>query len=177
MEAMTSPLPLASLVVVLSGDFDGLTRAAAQEAVTALGGTLGSSVTAKTSLLVAGARSGAKSRAAAAKQIPVMSGAHFVLLAADASRGDLVAGALAGPADDDIRAVSAAADGQSRRAEHSARRAHDDITTTGSPDGVWTVWSSCVCTAWSIRCGTVAEAREAHRTHRAEFGLGPVEPR
>lgn len=78
---------------------------------------------------------------------------------------------------DSAAEVSQAEEGRLRRADYTARRAHDEITTVGNPGGVWTVWSSCVCTSWSIRCGTVAEAREAHLVHRAELGLGPLEPR
>lgn len=69
--------PFAGREVVFTGKLETMTRGQAQELVERLGGTAGSSVTKRTSLLVAGADAGSKLVKARKLEIPVMSEAEF----------------------------------------------------------------------------------------------------
>ncbi len=69
--------PFAGREVVFTGKLETMTRGQAQELVERLGGTAGSSVTKKTSLVVAGADAGSKLDKARKLEIPIMSEAEF----------------------------------------------------------------------------------------------------
>jgi DNA ligase (NAD+) len=72
--------PLAGLSVVLTGTLPGLTRDEASEAVTALGGKVASSVSKKTSFVVAGDSPGSKHDRALALGVPVLDEAGLRVL-------------------------------------------------------------------------------------------------
>lgn len=80
--APSGALPLAGKTVVVSGSVPGLSRNEANEWVERLGGKSSGSVSAKTSLLVAGDGSGSKSEKAASLGVPVMSAEDFAALVA-----------------------------------------------------------------------------------------------
>ena len=75
--------PFAGREVVFTGKLETMTRGQAQELVERLGGTAGSSVTKKTSLVVAGADAGSKLDKARKLEIPIMSEAEFTRWVAD----------------------------------------------------------------------------------------------
>lgn len=76
--------PFAGREVVFTGKLETMTRAQAQELVERLGGTAGTSVTKKTSLVVAGADAGSKLEKARKLEIPIMSEAEFTRWVAEA---------------------------------------------------------------------------------------------
>ena len=82
-------LPLSGWRVVVTGDVPGLSRDAAQEAVRTMGGTVASSVTPSTDLLVVGTGAGASKLAkAAALGIRQLPAAPFAELAENPDRWD-----------------------------------------------------------------------------------------
>ena len=76
-------LPLAGITVVITGTLAGLTRDEAAEAVVAQGGKAASSVSKKTSFVVAGDNPGSKYDRALALGVPVLDEAGFGVLLAD----------------------------------------------------------------------------------------------
>lgn len=72
--------PLAGLTVVITGSVPGHTRESAAEAVTALGGKVAGSVSAKTSVLVAGESAGSKLDKAEKLGVPVVGAGAFAIL-------------------------------------------------------------------------------------------------
>jgi DNA ligase (NAD+) len=72
--------PLAGVTVVLTGTLEGRTREEAAEAVTGLGGKVASSVSKKTSFVVAGATPGSKYDKAVALGVPVLDEAGLGVL-------------------------------------------------------------------------------------------------
>jgi DNA ligase (NAD+) len=72
--------PLAGLTVVITGSVPGHTRESAAEAVTALGGKVAGSVSAKTSVLVAGESAGSKLDKAEKLGVPVVVAGAFAIL-------------------------------------------------------------------------------------------------
>jgi len=83
---------LAGVTVVITGTLAGLTRDEATEAVTALGGKTASSVSKKTSFVVAGENPGSKHAKALTLGVPVLDEAGLRLLLAE---GPAAAGAAA----------------------------------------------------------------------------------
>lgn len=86
--ALTSPaaLPLSGLVVLVTGNIDGLTRDEARDAILALGGTPAPGVSAKVNLIVLGDGAGvSKTAKARMLNIPVLDGDTFAALAANPS--------------------------------------------------------------------------------------------
>ena len=75
--------PLAGLTVVITGAIPGYTRDTASEAVTALGGKVAGSVSAKTGLLIAGENAGSKLEKAEKLGVPVIGPEAFATLLAD----------------------------------------------------------------------------------------------
>lgn len=73
----TVPQTLAGLTIVVTGAVPGYTRDSAQEAIEAHGGKASGSVSAKTSLLVAGETTGSKYAKAEALGIPILDAAGF----------------------------------------------------------------------------------------------------
>jgi DNA ligase (NAD+) len=67
-----SELPLVGITIVLTGSLSGLTRGEASERLRALGAKVAGSVSAKTSLVFAGAEAGSKAEKAAALGVPVL---------------------------------------------------------------------------------------------------------
>jgi DNA ligase (NAD+) len=76
-------LPLAAITVVITGTLAGLTRDEAAEAVVARGGKAASSVSKKTSFVVAGDNPGSKYDKALALGVPVLDEAGFGVLLAE----------------------------------------------------------------------------------------------
>lgn len=74
---------LAGLVVVITGSLAGYTRDSAAAAVTGRGGKVSGSVSAKTSVLVAGENAGTKFDKAVALGVPVLGPAGFEVLLAN----------------------------------------------------------------------------------------------
>lgn len=72
--------PLAGITVVITGAIPGYTRDSASEAVTALGGKVSSSVSAKTGVLVAGEKAGSKLEKAEKLGVPVIGPDAFATL-------------------------------------------------------------------------------------------------
>ena len=87
-------LPLAGVTVVLTGTLGGFTRDEATEAVTALGGKVASSVSKKTSFVVAGDNPGSKHDKAVTLGVPVLDEAGLRVLLAE---GPAAASAAAQP--------------------------------------------------------------------------------
>ncbi|HEY6278304.1 MAG TPA: NAD-dependent DNA ligase LigA [Streptosporangiaceae bacterium] len=86
----SAELPLAGITVVITGTLAGFTRDEAAEAVVALGGKAGSSVSKKTDFVVAGDNPGSKHDKALALGVPVLDEAGLRVLLADgpaAARG------------------------------------------------------------------------------------------
>jgi DNA ligase (NAD+) len=81
--AAGSARPLAGLSIVLTGTLPGLTRDEASEAVTALGGKVASSVSKKTSFVVAGDSPGTKYDKALSLGVPVLDEAGLRVLLED----------------------------------------------------------------------------------------------
>jgi DNA ligase (NAD+) len=75
--------PLAGLSVVLTGSLEGLTRDEASEAITGLGGKVTSSVSKKTSFVVAGDSPGSKYDKALSLGVPVLDEAGLQVLLSD----------------------------------------------------------------------------------------------
>ena len=73
-------LPLSGMEFVLTGTLEALTRKEAEEQIKALGGTIGSSVTRKTTCLVAGADPGSKLDKARSLGTKIMNEAEFLQL-------------------------------------------------------------------------------------------------
>jgi DNA ligase (NAD+) len=73
----TAETPLAGKRFVFTGELDSMTREQAESLVTALGGNATSSVSAKTSFVVAGANPGSKINKAAELGVPVIDEATF----------------------------------------------------------------------------------------------------
>jgi DNA ligase (NAD+) len=73
-------LPLAGRTIVVTGSLEAFTRDEAKEQLEALGAKFGSSVSAKTSALVAGADAGSKLDKAREKGVPVLREADLVRL-------------------------------------------------------------------------------------------------
>ncbi len=76
--------PFAGREVVFTGKLETMTRGEAQELVERLGGTAGSAVTRKTSLVVAGADAGSKLDKARKLEIPIMTESEFARWVAEA---------------------------------------------------------------------------------------------
>jgi DNA ligase (NAD+) len=74
--------PLAGEVVVFTGSFSGLTRDAAKARATSAGASVGSSVTKKTTLVVAGEKSGRKLKKAEELGVRIVSEEEFLELLA-----------------------------------------------------------------------------------------------
>lgn len=79
---VTGSKPLAGEIVVVSGSVPGLSRTEAQEAVERLGGKVSSSVSAKTTLLVAGEGAGSKRAKAESLGIRIMDAQDYSVLVA-----------------------------------------------------------------------------------------------
>lgn len=75
--------PLVGLTVVITGSLPGYTRESAAEAVTALGGKVTGSVSAKTDIVVAGDNAGSKLEKAEKLGVPVIGAQAFGLLLTD----------------------------------------------------------------------------------------------
>lgn len=78
-----TPATLAGLTIVVTGTIPGFTRDAAEEAVRAAGGMTSSSVSSKTSLVVAGEGAGSKREKAAGLGIPIVEAEAFERLLSD----------------------------------------------------------------------------------------------
>jgi DNA ligase (NAD+) len=78
--APRTSLPLAGVVVVLTGTLEGMTREAASEALRALGAKVAGSVSAKTSYVVAGEEAGSKRSRAEQLGVPVLGEAGLARL-------------------------------------------------------------------------------------------------
>ena len=87
--------PLAGVTVVITGTLAGLTRDEAAEAVTALGGRTASSVSKKTSFVVAGDNPGSKYDKALTLGVPVLDEAGLRLLLEEGPAAAGAAGAAA----------------------------------------------------------------------------------
>ena len=81
------PQTLAGLTVVVTGTLHQYSRAQAEEAIRAHGGSVGSSVTKRTSYVVVGEAPGSKSDKARALGIPVLDEAEFTRLLTKGARG------------------------------------------------------------------------------------------
>ncbi len=81
--AELGPQPLAGITVVITGSLEGFTRDSAAAAVTDLGGKVGSSVSKKTDLVVAGENAGSKLDKAISLGVPVVGLDGFAALLAD----------------------------------------------------------------------------------------------
>src|SRR5215831_6117707 len=75
-------LPLAGQVVVVTGRLAHYTRAQAEEQIRQLGGTVGSSMTSKTTLLIVGEDAGSKLARARELGTRALAEADFLILAA-----------------------------------------------------------------------------------------------
>ena len=91
--AQAADLPLAGITVVITGTLDGFTRDEASEAVTAAGGKVASSVSKKTSFVVAGENPGSKYDKALTLGVPVLDSEGLRRLLAE---GPAAAGEAAG---------------------------------------------------------------------------------
>ena len=73
-------MSLKGLKIVLTGKFSGQSRSDAKAALKKAGASVGSSVTAKTDLLIAGAKAGSKIYDARDKGVPILADAHLQML-------------------------------------------------------------------------------------------------
>jgi len=74
------PQTLTGLTIVVTGSLQNFGREDAAEAITSRGGKAASSVSAKTSFVVAGEKAGSKASKAAELNIPILNEAQFVTL-------------------------------------------------------------------------------------------------
>ncbi len=81
--AEVGPQPLAGLTIVITGSLEGYTRDSAVAAVTDLGGKVGSSVSKKSDLVVAGENAGSKLDKAVTLGVPVVGLEGFAALLVD----------------------------------------------------------------------------------------------
>ncbi len=70
--------PFAGMTIVVTGTLESLSRAEAEQLIRDLGGTAGSSVSKKTSLVVAGEKAGSKLDKARKLGVPVIGEAEFL---------------------------------------------------------------------------------------------------
>jgi DNA ligase (NAD+) len=76
--AAAARLPLSGMEIVLTGQLESMTRAQAEARVRELGGTVGSSVTRRTTHVVAGANPGSKVERARTLGTPIIGEAEFL---------------------------------------------------------------------------------------------------
>jgi hypothetical protein len=155
--------PLDGETVVITGDVPNLERSAAQQAAREMGGTVVSSVTAGTTLVVHGPGAGkSKLEKARARGLRLLAADVFARLAENPDAWDGTRlGEPAGASDDD----DADRELPAVRREEPAHRLN---TTSAAPGGVWTVWASCLCGEWKVRVHSTADARAAYNEHSVD---------